>query len=152
MGKPKERPEFGGTGALCVAARKLPVGSVAMKCLLLYFAICTDYTTGTFFKSYLEIYMDTGITERTARRCIDGLKTAKILETFSPEFGSRHSTVYRLRLKEMERLIKGLETAKEERVAAVRHKNTQKVQRWRAKQEAKKTADCTGHQSPLQPA
>lgn len=130
----KTNDNFTGTGALCVAARKLPVGSVAMKCLLLYYAICTDYKTGTFYKSYTEIYADTGITERRARRINDGLRQKKIVETVTPTFGSGLSTVYRLNLKVMDELNKSLEPAKEKRVAEMRQKNTERVQAWREKQ------------------
>lgn len=143
---PKQnKPNFVGTGALCIEARKLPVKGVAMKCLLLYYAICTDYSTGTFYKSFSEIYADTGIPERTVRRVNDGLARAKILETTPPKFESGDATVYRLNLKTMQNLNEQLIPLRSERQIEARKKKSERMQRWRDKKKVLKTEQILQH-------
>lgn len=115
-----------------VLARQMRVGSVRMKCLLLYYAICADHRTGKFFKSYLDIYLDTGITERTARSINKALEKQGILTRTEPALDSGHSTDYQLHAEAMQLNVEAFKTDRDKKAAAQRAKATERIRKWRA--------------------
>lgn len=112
------------------AAKEVKTGSVKVKCLLLYYAICAN-DDGTFYKSYLDTFLDTGIPERSVRRINESLIKCGILSKTEPKYGSGDATDYQLLLKGMQQNIETFKDTRDKEAAAIRMKQKERLQKWR---------------------
>ena len=124
--------ELSGHMALCVAARQLRCGSTQQKCLLLYYAICAD-KDGKFYRSFLDIYLDTGVTERTARNVNKSFEKVGILTVSAPTPGSGDSNDYHLDIEVMEKMADSMKAARSSAANAARAKTAKRQAEWRAR-------------------
>lgn len=116
-----------------IAAKEVQTASIRVKCLILYYSICAN-DDGTFYKSYLDIFLDTGIPERTVRAVNKVLIEHEMLLKTEPKFGSGKASEYRLLLEGMRKNIETFKDHRDKAAAAQRMKAKERLQKWRAKQ------------------
>jgi hypothetical protein len=103
-----------------------------MKCLLLYYAICCN-KDGQFFRSYVDIYLDTGISERTVRSINKNFEDACFITRTEPTPMSGNATHYTMSRKHLEECAAQQEKNRDKNAAKIREKNAQRMADWRAK-------------------
>jgi L-rhamnose mutarotase len=111
--------------------------------LLLYYAVNAhkDYK---FFKSYMEISIETGLDERTVRKYNEDWVKLGIISVTEPVWGSGKATDYHMHLKKLQEIVKLCESRKDVARDTKRLQGRERTAKWRRKAaEALKQADTT---------
>jgi len=118
--------------ALCVAARDLRCATPQAKCLLLYYAV-NAHKDCKFFKSYLDISIETGLQERTIRKYNKEWQALGILTATEHSWGSGKATDYQMHLKRLQEIVALCAQRKDKARDAARLHGRERTAKWRRK-------------------
>jgi hypothetical protein len=121
--------------AYIIAGREARCKTIASKCLLQYYCsnACKD---GTFFKSTLDICIDTRISERTVRRFNDGLKGFGVLTWVEGDSFRHLANAYTLHLPKLKEFAVASKKQHEAAKDKARELSAERSRRYREKKAA----------------
>lgn len=124
--------EMTGMLAYIITARELISASVSAKCLLLYYASNVN-KQGRFFKSVLDIRIDTGLSEKTIRTLNEKWRSLGILTVTEHSYESRKANDYELHLPRLKEILSTQQEQKKQKKDKMRLANAKRAQKWRDK-------------------
>lgn len=124
------------------AARELLCTSVSRKCLILYYATnCDEH--GKFFKSTLDISIETGVSEKFIRECNKDWQKYGLITVTEHPWHSGKANDYQIHLGKLQSLVKDRVEKKNKAKLIAKKKAVERTLRWRANKAQKTTGLLT---------
>jgi len=125
--------EITGMLAYIVAARELFCTSVSSKCLIQYYCSNVD-EHGRFFKSTLDISIDTGVSAYTIRTANKNWSKFGLLTIIEHPWWSGKANDYKVHLGKLQELVQKRLENKEKKKQTLKKGGAERTERWKSKQ------------------